>query len=180
MTPPAPPPPRNRFTLPASASSSGGVEAKAEARNLLTPLTATKFRETYRPLPEYLPSLSAAQRRECASAVQNMLENEMRSLATKLTVANESIFNEFDRLSAEATLRFSISLPMGLMVAAATWRFSFWAVIALLLPVLLIAQAIQRRRDANELLVQAVMSGIIGSTEIDRMTKKVVNSTRVL
>lgn len=59
----------------------------------------------YQPPPAqyyYTVPLEDGQRDQCEAAVRRVLGNELRSLPTKLAVANERLFDRYDRLSAEA------------------------------------------------------------------------------
>jgi len=99
-------------------------------------------------------------------AVDSLLSRELKSLPTRLLVASERLFDQYDRVSAEVATRTSIAPPLLLLFALLALRLSPWYWIGVVLPAVLVTQAVGRLRAANDLLVEAVTTEVIESVEV--------------
>lgn len=110
-----------------------------------------------------------------ASQVFNTILGEVRQLATRLQAANADLFNKYDRLLAEATFRFNVAPALGVLVLIVVWGSGLNVVLALastaLLAcaiVILLKQVAFRMAQANEVIAQALIVGIIESEAVKR------------
>jgi hypothetical protein len=123
----------------------------------------------------YTPlSLSEQAINSCRLAADRLATEELRSLATRLVVTNERLFDQYDRLSAEASLRLNIGPPVIALSLVLGIRFNLAFFLGLLAGMMILRQGGVRARDANDVLVQSVITGLITSTEISNVTQYVL------
>jgi len=120
-----------------------------------------------RPLSSFLPPLNDDQKDECDGAVMALIRTELQPLATKLAAENGRLFDQFDRLSAEASLRLSLAPALSALILVIAWRVSGWCLLALAVAGVLELQGYVRARSANGILAQAVVSKVIQSASIE-------------
>jgi hypothetical protein len=68
----------------------------------------------------------------------------------------QEIYGEFDRLRAEAEFRASIALPLVVLVGVAGWRVSPWWLIAMVAPVMLVAEARRSVTAAADVMAESI------------------------
>ncbi|WP_170121403.1 hypothetical protein [Geodermatophilus tzadiensis] len=83
-------------------------------------------------------------------------------LRTRLLVANESLYAEYDRLSAEAAFRVNIAPPL----VALSWIVGAqaglgWGLAGTVLSAFLAYQGVRRRNVSDEIFRRAVVAGVI-------------------
>jgi hypothetical protein len=83
-------------------------------------------------------------------------------LRTRLLVASESLYGEYDRLSAEAAFRVNIAPPL----VALSWIVGSqaglaWGLVGTALSILLASQGVRRGILAGDILRRAVVAGVI-------------------
>jgi len=123
----------------------------------------------------YTPlSLSEQAINSCRLAADRLATEELRSLATRLVVTNERLFDQYDRLSAEASLRLNIGPPVIALSLVLGIRFNLAFFLGLLAGMMILRQGGVRARDANDVLVQSVITGLITSTVISNVTQYVL------
>jgi hypothetical protein len=108
-----------------------------------------------------------AAKKAATKAVHTLIREELDSLATKLVATNERVFNQFDRFSAEASLRLSLAPALAALICVIAWRVSGWCLLALAVPAILEIQGYHRARRANDILARSVISNVIHSTSIE-------------
>ena len=121
----------------------------------------------------FATELNSTEEEQCRMAVERILTGELNSLGTKLAVANERVFDQYDRLSAEASFRINVSIPISAIFVVLAWRFSPWVLLGLVLAALLMRQGFTRTRSANDLLVQSLITQAIQSTEVAQVSSYV-------
>jgi hypothetical protein len=87
-------------------------------------------------------------------------------LRTRLLIANQDLYGEYDRLDAEATFRINISLPvcaLGLILRPVSIWWTISVTTAAL--VFLVRGAVQRE-NAQTVLMRAVLSGVIEHPQV--------------
>ncbi|WP_140404146.1 MULTISPECIES: hypothetical protein [unclassified Nocardioides] len=95
------------------------------------------------------------------------VEQELVSeLPLKLQVEQEQLFLEYDRIRAESELRSAIVVPLVVLTALLSSVSVIWLV-ALLLPLWLLRQAVQSCVEAEQLLLSAVMHDVIPSSTVE-------------
>jgi hypothetical protein len=82
--------------------------------------------------------------------------------SAQLMVANERLYGNYDRLCAEAELRINAAPPiaaLGVLLTPLDWRFIALVAVAALMAY----QGFLRSRSGREVLIQAIMAGVIGT-----------------
>lgn len=83
-------------------------------------------------------------------------------LRVRLLVANQEMYGEYDRLSAEAEFRLNICLPLTLLGAIAAVQVDArYAPVTILIVSLLAYQGVARRAEATSVLSRAVLSNVM-------------------
>lgn len=116
--------------------------------------------------------------RALSSALQLAVTNDHEALITRMQIERETLYNDYDRLRSEAELRFSIATPLVLLVLTATLQWSTLALFALVLPAILLAQAVRIQARADERVRQALITGVIRSPTIEQLMASLANSDR--
>jgi hypothetical protein len=108
--------------------------------------------------------------REEVRAVFHGVHRDVQQLSTRLQAANVDLYDRYDRLLSEATLRINIIPPICVLVMAAAWDSEMdliWSVVSTLLLassiLILLRQMAARVAQANEVIAQALIAGIIAS-----------------
>ncbi|MGV9405874.1 hypothetical protein [Streptomyces sp. NPDC003667] len=103
--------------------------------------------------------------------------SELDQLAIRLQVRNADLYGTYDRATAEADLRVNVGLSSSALVIAVAVNSS--PSVFLLLPCtwLLIMRGQQKARDANDVLIQAVVSGELESTILSAPLPQIVASS---
>jgi hypothetical protein len=126
------------------------------------------------PVPQ-IQSMSKVERehylehRALTSALNSALLSEHEALVTRMQIERETLFNDYDRLRSEAELRLSIFVPLTALAITAAVQWNPPALIGLLIPLILLAQAIRMQARADERVQQALMTGVISSPTIDQL-----------
>jgi hypothetical protein len=96
-------------------------------------------------------------------------------LRARLLVVSQGMYDQYDRLEAEATFRINVAIPMVAfaVVLSATssdtdWRTKLATVVVVALAVLIFAQGVQRHRLSHGVLMRAVLAGLIEHPSIVR------------
>lgn len=98
----------------------------------------------------------------------NSITGERDVLVVRMQIERESLYNAYDRLRAEAELRFSLFAPLVLLTVAGALLWSPWALVALLVPGALAAQGNQQAARAEEQVWQALTTGVIQSPTMEQ------------
>ncbi|MFI1488650.1 hypothetical protein [Streptomyces sp. NPDC020747] len=123
------------------------------------------IRQTVRPEP---PDRSLkAQFDRSADDVCDELEGELAQLATRLHVVHDGLFDEYDRLIAEGDLRLNVGIAIGGLIAAMAIVQDPWFLLGLTVASALMRRGRMRGRQANDILIQALLSGLIESTTLN-------------
>ena len=115
---------------------------------------------------------------QCILAASRVISRELPSLSTRLVVANDRLFDQYDRLYAEVDMRLNLAAPIGLIFVGLAVTIEPWFLVGFLLPVLLLRQAAVRLRSSDELLIQCVVSGVVESTAGVAVKRWVVGNYR--
>lgn len=109
-----------------------------------------------------------------APTARNVLAQDLGSLPTKLMAESERLFDHFDRMSSEATLRLSLAPALACLTGVALWRQSIslqslpaWAIGIFAVSALLLVQGLAKRRAANDILLQAVITETIPTASVE-------------
>ena len=94
---------------------------------------------------------------------------EREILATRLQVERATLWDQYDRIQSEVELRLSLVLPLIATSLALAVAWSPWALFGLLVPMGTYGDALKRRRAATEILVQAVIAGLVSSPTIESL-----------
>lgn len=116
------------------------------------------------PEPE-VPAAGRSEREEGRRLVVNLavrdILGETRQLRTKLLIANYDLFNEYDRAVGEAEFRKNVAYALLGLTAALSWMQSPWWAFLLIVPTRLYVAGMGSERAANDVIVQAVVAGLI-------------------
>lgn len=114
-----------------------------------------------RTLEEFAEWIKQQSRTVNHTEVDQIGSGQSRRFETKLMVANERLHGDFDRLRSEAELRVNVALPLlvlsVILAAQLNWFFAFGGLVS----VILCYQGLQRARAAQEVVLQALMAGVI-------------------
>lgn len=101
--------------------------------------------------------------------VGEVVERERDQLATRLQASNQSLYDSYDRLRAEAELRFTLFMPLLalIMVVAAQW--SWLTALLVVVPIILALQGWLRQVEAQTVVTQALITGLIASPTLQRI-----------
>ncbi|MDJ0466969.1 hypothetical protein, partial [Streptomyces sp. H27-C3] len=77
------------------------------------------------------------------------------------SIANYDLFNEYDRAVGEAEFRKNVAYALVGLTAALSWLESPWWALLLVLSVRLYVAGVGSERSANDVLIQAVVAGLV-------------------
>ncbi|MFC8365513.1 hypothetical protein ACFUIY_37285 [Streptomyces griseorubiginosus] len=106
------------------------------------------------------PERERGERLVVGLAVRDIL-GETRQLRTKLLIASYDLFNEYDRAVGEAEFRKNVSYALVGLTATLSWLQSPWWALLLLVSGRLYAAGVGSEQAANDVIVQAVVAGLI-------------------
>ena len=87
---------------------------------------------------------------------------DLQSAAVRLNIANERLWDQYDRLNAEAEFRLTLVYPMLLVAAGIAARGAWWGgLLVVLLAGILFRDGDRRGRAANNVLVTALVTDVI-------------------
>jgi hypothetical protein len=98
--------------------------------------------------------------------IENIADEEQFLAMRLLAQDKERLYQTYDRKAAEAQFRQGLAFPVGGLVLVLASRSSPWWLMALLVPVGLIALSYSSRKDAMDDVIYAVISGQIKSTAV--------------
>jgi hypothetical protein len=101
--------------------------------------------------------------------LEAVVEDESEALISRLQIGREAIYNDYDRLRSEAELRFTLLVPLCLLVAASgfLWTKPAWLLVGL--PLILLGQAFHIQARADERVLQALTTGVIDSPVVEQL-----------
>lgn len=103
------------------------------------------------------------------------LRNEFDVLAVRMQIERQALYDDYDRLRSEAELRFSIFVPLIILVGVMIWLWSPVTLLGIVVPFVLLRQGIREQRSAEEKVWQALATGLIQSPTIERLRQVVLN-----
>ncbi|MFJ4928535.1 hypothetical protein [Streptomyces sp. NPDC088736] len=111
------------------------------------------------------------QRSEWHRDVGNMilvrhLLDELGQLATRLHAMNSTLYADHDRLMAEADLRVNVGVSVAVLASVLSVRVSPLFLLTFALSALLIVMGMARAREANDVIVQALVIGEVTSVAL--------------
>lgn len=96
-------------------------------------------------------------------------------LRARLLVVSQEMYDQYDRLEAEATFRINVAIPMvafGVVLSVTTsdpdWRTKLATIVVVALAAVIFAQGIERHRLSHGVLMRAVLAGLIEHPSIVR------------
>ncbi|WTP57638.1 hypothetical protein OHU07_12685 [Streptomyces phaeochromogenes] len=107
---------------------------------------------------------------------QSLILGEHQQLAIRLLAVNPELYNNYDRKRAEAEIRINVGIALAGLIIAVGWSRS-WVFAALVIPPLMMKRGRRHMREANDVLIQAVLTGLIESLELSRFNRKVESAT---
>lgn len=106
------------------------------------------------------PERERGERLVAGLAVRDIL-GETRQLRTKLLIASYDLFNEYDRAVGEAEFRKNVAYALLGLTATLSWLQSPWWALLLIVSARLYVAGVGSERAANDVIVQAVVAGLI-------------------
>ncbi|MCX5262266.1 hypothetical protein OOK27_50485 [Streptomyces canus] len=91
------------------------------------------------------------------------LSDELPDLATRLLIERPEVFNKYDRLVAEASIRLNMFLPMVALVATLARRAHGLWWLALVVPLVLLYQGLVQRSGAIAVVLNSIATQLIES-----------------
>jgi hypothetical protein len=96
------------------------------------------------------------------------IEEEMATgLPMQLQIEREGLYNDFDRVRAEAELRASIVVPLLWLVILLAVGHSLWWLLGVVGPLLLLRQGVQSYVESEQRLQAAVRYGVVTSPTVE-------------
>ncbi len=95
--------------------------------------------------------------------LRNVLD-ELRQLGTRLHAKSSALYADHDRLMAEADLRVNVGAGIAVLAITLSARVSGWVLFFLTMSAVLIIMGMTRARQANDVIVQALVIGEVTST----------------
>ncbi|MCA1223296.1 hypothetical protein [Streptomyces sp. 8L] len=89
--------------------------------------------------------------------------DELDQLAIRLQARNVEIYGTYDRAAAEADLRVNVGFSASVLIGAIAARGNFDLFLLIPCAWFLVARGRQKAREANDILIQAVVSGELES-----------------
>lgn len=105
--------------------------------------------------------------------LQAAIEGEWSLIATRLMGESPELFAAYDRLKAEAELRFAVTMSLPLVLAAASFRSSAWWLLGLVLLIPLLIDGVARARQGDDVLADALLIGTVEAPSVERMRRRV-------
>lgn len=109
---------------------------------------------------------------EIEEFVVKAVAKEIPRIARRMRGSENELFDEYDRLIAEAQLREISLIPLLVLfvVVSATWSWFFIAATAVL--PLLKRQAVYQREDGHAVVVDAILVGKVASPALERLQRR--------
>ncbi|QIJ64416.1 hypothetical protein [Streptomyces sp. JB150] len=119
------------------------------------------------PLLLWLESQRSERHRDVAERIllRNILE-ELGQLGTRLLAKNSTLYADHDRLMAEADLRVNVGTGVAVLTVTLSVKVSPLFLLSFALSTLLIVMGLARARQANDVIVQALVIGEVTSTAL--------------
>ncbi|MGI3203111.1 hypothetical protein ACRJ4W_41900 [Streptomyces sp. GLT-R25] len=115
----------------------------------------------------WLESHRTEQHRDVAERILlRYLLDELGQLGTRLHAKNSTLYADQDRLMAEADLRVNVGAGLAVLAVALSVRVSTFFLVIFGVSALLIAMGMARARQANDVIVQALVIGEVVSTAL--------------
>lgn len=119
------------------------------------------------PLLLWLESHKPEQHRDVAKRILlRHLLDELSQLGTRLHAKNSTLYADHDRLMAEADLRVNVGTGVAVLAVALSIRASPLFLLVFAMSALLIVMGMARARQANDVIVQALVIGEVTSTAL--------------
>ena len=93
--------------------------------------------------------------------MQSTLIRETRQLVTQLRVSSPALFDQYDRVRAEAEFRLSVAFPLIFIIGVLAWKWTPLWILLLLGAVIIMQSGIRRARDATDVVAQAALAGYV-------------------
>ncbi|MFD5658044.1 hypothetical protein [Streptomyces hirsutus] len=115
----------------------------------------------------WLESHRTEQHRDVAERILlRYLLDELGQLGTRLHAKNSALYADHDRLMAEADLRVNVGAGLAVLAVALSVRVSALFLVIFGVSALLIIMGMARARQANDVIVQALVIGEVASTAL--------------
>ncbi|MEU8867130.1 hypothetical protein [Streptomyces umbrinus] len=89
--------------------------------------------------------------------------SQLDQLGTRLHAANVELYEDHDRLAAESNLRINMAVATTILYIALSIQISPWFCCGMVISVALLRRGQVRNRQANDVLIQALLIGVISS-----------------
>jgi hypothetical protein len=124
------------------------------------------------PVRHGLANVSLTNVREAIAAWTVIRILDERELLARRLVGNDpALFSEFDRLRSEAEFRVGITPPLLTLALVASFVWSWWIALALLVCPVLVNEGIRRADAAGDLLVDALVLDKVNAPAFERITR---------
>jgi hypothetical protein len=111
--------------------------------------------------------------------IPDLSEEVVRDLPlvrTRLVSDHPEHAAEYDRLQAEGTLRVALAAPLVLFLVTVAVRDSLFWLLGLLAVLALAREGLTRTEEAGDVIVDALLAGIITAPAVDRVRTRVENA----
>ncbi|MFD3474004.1 hypothetical protein [Streptomyces sp. NPDC058695] len=111
----------------------------------------------------WMGNMTMGRRDGATFEVMHLLLADINQLSTRLHAKNMDIYQEYDRRAAEAALRINVGLGVAVLSAVLTFSFTPWCLSGLFLSTVFIGLGVHRTRQANDVIIQALLIRLIES-----------------
>jgi len=100
-------------------------------------------------------------------------EVDPTSVAIRLHIANKELWDQYDRMEAEAELRLALAIPLVSCAVGVALRGTWWAGAAVLaLALVMFRVGDNRARAANGVLIQCIATQVVAEPLLDRTKER--------
>ncbi|MFD8228638.1 hypothetical protein ACFV16_31380 [Streptomyces massasporeus] len=109
---------------------------------------------------------------------QEILATDLDQVRTRLFAVNTDLYGESDRKASESDVRANVALAGAFLSVVLSLNFSLWWLLLLPVSAILLVRGISLARQANDMLVQAVVTELVKSPALEQYLEGVERQYR--
>ncbi|MCZ4095987.1 hypothetical protein [Streptomyces sp. H39-C1] len=148
-------------------------------RPLLTgPASETLERYVHNKVQTAVPESAGKWLAKESFRAREILTADLDQVRTRLFAANTDLYGESDRQASESDLRANVALAGAFLSIVLSWKFSSLWLLLLLVSAILMIRGVALARQANDILVQAVVTELVTSPALEQYLHEVEQEHR--